>query len=161
MLFLKEPVLSDDVFVSLLMEKKEKLVRIAYKYCMNDAMVEDVISETIYLAYKNKRKCRHPEYFDTWIIRILINECLKEIKQQKKILELNQDTASSPMSDLALRMMVYDLKEPERSILILHFFEKATFEEIADILEMPVSTIKSKYYKLLEELKFELEEVRK
>ena len=37
----------DDLFVQLIMEKKEKLIRIAYKYCLDDAMVEDVLSETI------------------------------------------------------------------------------------------------------------------
>lgn len=57
-----------------------------------------------------------------------------------------------------LRFMVYGLDEPERSIIILHFFEKATLKEIAEYLNMPLSTIKSKYYKVLEELKYQLKE---
>ena len=56
----------DEAFVKLIMEKKEKLKRIAYKYCLNDAMCEDAISETIYQAYKNRKKCRQPQYFDTY-----------------------------------------------------------------------------------------------
>lgn len=148
----------DEAFVELIMEKKEKLKRIAYKYCLNDAMCEDAISETIYQAYKNRKKCREPQYFDTWLIRILINNCLKEINQQKKNYELKIDIHDHHQKDIPLRFMVYGLDEPERSIIILHFFEKATLKEIAEYLNMPLSTIKSKYYKVLEELKYQLKE---
>lgn len=149
----------DDLFVQLIMEKKEKLIRIAYKYCLDDAMVEDVLSETIYQCYKHRKQCRDEQYFDTWLIRILINNCLKEIKTQGKHLELMMDIADGKKQDVSLRSMVYSLDEPERSILIFHFFENATLNEIAEYLKMPLSTVKSKYYKILDDLKQELKEV--
>ena len=149
----------DDLFVQLIMEKKEKLIRIAYKYCLHDAMVEDVLSETIYQCYKHRKQCRNVEYFDTWLIRILINNCIKEIKSQGKCMELMIDVEDGKSHDTSLRSVVYGLKEPERSILIFHFFENATLNEIAEYLKMPLSTVKSKYYKVLNELKIELEEV--
>ena len=46
----------EELFVQLIMEKKEKLIKIAYKYTLNDAMVEDALSETFYQAYKNRKK---------------------------------------------------------------------------------------------------------
>ena len=149
----------DELFMKLIMEKRDKLIRIAYKYTLNDVMIEDALQETIYQAYKNRKKCKHPEYFDTWIIQILINNCLKEIKQQSKNLELLIDIEDKKIQDIPLKTLVYSLSEPERTILIMYFFEKATFKEISEILKMPESTIKSKYYNVLEKLKIELTEV--
>lgn len=149
----------DDLFVQLIMSKKEKLIRIAYKYTLNDAIVEDVLSETIYQAYKNRKQCKQPEYFDTWLIRILINNCLKEIKQQSKNYELIIDIEDTKIQDIPLKTLVYSLSEPERTILILYFFEKATFKEISEVLNMPMSTIKTRYYNILEKLRIEFMEV--
>ena len=149
----------DELFVQLIMEKKEKLIRIAYKYTLNDAMVEDAISETIYQAYKNRKQCKQPEYFDTWLIRILINNCLKEIKQQSRHMELIVDIEDKKVEDIPLKTLVYSLDEPERTILIMYFFEKATLKEIADLLNMSENTVKTKYYSILRKLKIELEEV--
>ena len=149
----------DELFVQLIMSKKEKLIRIAYKYTLNDAIVEDVLSETIYQAYKNRKQCKQPEYFDTWLIRILINNCLKEIKQQSKNYELMIDIEDKNIQDIPLKTLVYSLSEPERTILVLYFFEKATFKEISEVLNMPESTIKTKYYNILKKLRIEFMEV--
>lgn len=149
----------DELFVQLIMSKKEKLIRIAYKYTLNDAIVEDVLSETIYQAYKNRKQCKQPEYFDTWLIRILINNCLKEIKQQSKNYELMIDIEDTKIQDIPLKTLVYSLSEPERTILVLYFFEKATFKEISEVLNMPESTIKTKYYNILKKLRIEFMEV--
>lgn len=144
----------DSLFVQLIEEKQEKLMKIAYRYYLSEACVEDVLSETIYKAYRYRRKCKHPEYFDTWIIRILMNECVKEIKNNLN--ELTIDIADSSSQDIVLRSMVYDMSEPERSIIILHFFEGYTLDNIAQILDMPSSTLKSKYYKALQGLRNEM-----
>lgn len=149
----------DELFVQLIMSKKEKLIRIAFKYTLNDAIVEDVLSETIYQAYKNRKQCKQPEYFDTWLIRILINNCLKEIKQQSKNYELMIDIEDTKIQDIPLKTLVYSLNEPERTILVLYFFEKATFKEISEVLNMPESTIKTKYYNILKKLRIEFMEV--
>lgn len=147
---------NDDAFVELIEEKKEKLTRIAFRYCMNETLVEDVMSETIYQCYRYRKKCKQPEYFDSWLIRILINECLKEIKKNQKQCELLVDVQDKHYRDIALKTMVYDCKEPERSILILHFFEGLTLQEIASILDKPLNTIKTKYYRILKEFQIEL-----
>lgn len=146
---------NDEYFVELMNEMHEKLTKIAYRYYLNDTAVEDVLSETIYQAYRNRKKCKHPEYFETWIIRILINECLKEIKKNHYS-ELTIDIADHQYHDPLIQSMVLDMKEPDRSIIILHFFEDYTLDEIASILSLPSSTLKSKYYKILDDLKHEM-----
>lgn len=145
---------NDDAFVELILEKQEKLSKIAYRYCMNETMAQEALSESIYKAYRYRRKCRKPEYFDTWIIRILIHECYKEMKNNK-YRELVVDIPDISKEDLALRQMVYDLEEPERTIIILHIFEGYTLKEVSDCLNLSLNTVKTKYYRLLEKLKIE------
>lgn len=147
---------NDEAFVELIKEKKDKCSRIAFRYCMNETVVEDVVSETIYKCYRYRKKCKQPEYFDSWMIRILINECIKEIKKNQKNCELIIDVKDDHYQDIALKSMVYDCKEPERSILILHFFEGLTLQEIASILDKPLNTIKTKYYRILKQFQIEL-----
>ena len=85
----------------------------------------------------------------------MINECYKEIKKNRYD-ELTMDIKDERTMDATLKMMVYDLSEPERSIIVLHIFEGYTLKEISDVLELPLNTVKSKYYRLLEKLKLEL-----
>ena len=146
---------NDEAFVELIQEKQLKLSKIAFRYCMNETMAQDALSETIYKAYRYRKKCKQPEYFDTWITRILINECYKEIKKNKYD-ELTIEIQDDKQVDNTLRMMVYDLSEPERTIIVLHFFEGYTLKEISEVLKMPLNTVKTKYYRLLEKLKLEM-----
>ena len=146
---------NDDALAELIQEKQYKLSKIAYRYCMNETMAQDALSETIYKAFLYRKKCKHPEYFESWLIRILINECYKEIKKNKYD-ELTMDIKDERKMDPTLKMMVYDLSEPERSIIVLHIFEGYTLKEISDVIELPLNTVKSKYYRLLEKLKLEL-----
>lgn len=145
---------NDEAFVELIQDRQEKLTKIAYRYCMNETMAQDALSETIYKAYRYRKRCLHPEYFDTWITRILINECYKEIKNNK-FEELTVEVSDTSNEDLLIRNMVYKLEEPERTIIILHFFEDYTLKEISTCLNMPLNTVKTKYYRLLEKLKLE------
>lgn len=69
-------------------EIKYKLYRTALLYLGNEALALDAVDESIYKALCSLKKLRQPEYFDTWIIRILINECYKELKRQNAAADL-------------------------------------------------------------------------
>lgn len=106
----------DELFCELIMEKKEKLMRIAWKYCMNETMAEDALAETIYQAYRYKKKCKYPEYFETWLIRILLNCCAKEVKKHQPYNELTIELSDSHTQDIPLQVWVQSIKEPEKTI---------------------------------------------
>ena len=64
-------------------------------------------------------------------------------------MELIIDIEDKKIEDIPLKTLVYSLDEPERTILIMYFFERATFKEISEILHIPQSTIKTRYYNIL------------
>ena len=59
-----------------------KLYKTALVYLENETLAMDVVDEAVYKALCGKWRLRQPEFFDTWITRILINECYNELRRQ-------------------------------------------------------------------------------
>lgn len=68
---------------ALLYEYQEYLYRMAYAYCRNEQNALDAVSECVMKVYINLPKLRRPEYFKTWMTRILINEVLSDAGKEK------------------------------------------------------------------------------
>jgi len=122
----------------------------------------DCISETIAKVYKHRKQVRQPEFFQTWIIRILINECKNELKRNHRYVPLPEDfeIVEPALEDYGyvkdtLDKLPFDLKQ----ILVLKFFNQLTFKEISVTLTVPESTIKSRYALALKKMRVELEEL--
>lgn len=137
------------------------LLRVAYSYTQNDAVVDDIISETIYRVYKYRKKVKKPEYFKTWIIRILINECKSELMKQSNYTELIYDDIPSPSKEdySFVYEFVNRLESPLREIVTLKTLNDYTFAMIAGVVDLNENTVKTKYYKALEILREEMKEV--
>ena len=59
-------------------EIRGRLYKTAYLYLGSESLAVDVVDEAVYKGLCNHWKLRQPEYFTTWITRILINECHNE-----------------------------------------------------------------------------------
>lgn len=73
----------------LLSQHQEYLYRIAYAYYKNEQEALDAVSECVAKVYVNLPKLRKPEYFKTWMTRILINEVLSGVKIKSKVISLD------------------------------------------------------------------------
>lgn len=137
---------------------KTRLYRTAFLYLGSESAALDTVDETIYRGFKSLKKLRQPEYFETWITRILINECKKELRHRKReqLLDTLPETAveefnSLPLKDAILRLP-YELKE----VIILRYFSDFTLAETAQSLEIPQGTIVTRQRRALGLLKLEL-----
>ncbi|MBN2853251.1 MAG: sigma-70 family RNA polymerase sigma factor [Clostridia bacterium] len=150
-----------DAFSTIINEIKEKSYRIAFCYLKNEHDSLDAISNSILFSFKYMRKLKNPEYFTTWFTRILINECKKIIKKGHGDVDLsimeNNLIHEDHYSDTDLIDKVLLLSEHERMIIYLKYYQGYTLEEISDILELPLNTVKSKLYRSLKQLKEEVE----
>ena len=63
---------------------KTRLYRTAFLYLGSESIALDLVDESIYRGFKSLKKLRQPEYFETWMTRILINECKKELRHRKR-----------------------------------------------------------------------------
>ena len=72
----------------------------------------DAVDEAVYKGYRNYRKLRQPQYFETWLIRILINVCRDEVRRRKR--ELAVETLPETAGDAydALPLFLPDGRRP-------------------------------------------------
>lgn len=128
----------------------------------NETDALDVMQETAYRAFKNIDTLRNPAYFKTWITKITINCALNVVKQNKKVIPLKQEyeEAIGTNEDLPLSLSLQDVIEKltaeEKSVVLLKYYQDFTFQEIAEMMEIPLGTAKSILYRALKKLKREL-----
>lgn len=89
-----------------------KLYGIALLTLGGEAAAIDAVDEAVYKGYRNYRKLRQPQYFETWLIRILINVCRDELRRRKR--ELAVETLPETAGDAydALPLFLPDGRRP-------------------------------------------------
>ena len=140
---------------------KARLYRTAYLYLGSEADALEVVDEAVYQALRGLKQLRQPEFFETWLTRILLNECHKELRRRKRFAgeEALPDTAGPDVYDaLPLREAVRRLPEDLRAVVILRYFTGLTLQETADSLKLPVGTVSTRQRKALQFLRLELGE---
>lgn len=125
------------------------MYRVAFGILKSDEEISDAISNTIVIIFEKIQTLRNEEFFKTWLIRILINECYKICKQNKKIVYLencNGETLSynDTYGDFEIRDIVNKLDKDLKEIVILYYFEDFSVKQISKILKIPEGTVKSR-----------------
>ena len=150
-----------EILVDYIKNNQEKLYRVAFSYSKNEEEALDIVQEAITKALKNIGKLKEEKYVKTWFYRILINESLQYIKRNKKLItcELKEIESKLEWNDnitvegIDIYQKIQSLNEKLQTVIILRFFEDMKIEEIAKITYVNISTVKSRLYKGLKELK--------
>lgn len=146
----------------LLLDNYERYYRLAYSYVRQEQDALDIVQESAYKAIKDCRKVKDPEYLNTWICRIVINTALDLIRKRNK--EELSDTMPEAVwedryGDVDLKYMLEQLDEKSKTVVILRYFEDMKLDEIADILDENLNTVKARLYRTLKKLRLDLEAV--
>lgn len=139
---------------------KTRLYRAALLYVGSESIALDTVDETVYRGLKSLKKLRQPEYFDTWMTRILINECKKELRHRKRELQLDTlpETAVEAFNALPLKEAILRLPLELKEVIILRYFSDFTLAETAQSLEIPQGTAVTRQRRALALLRLELSE---
>ncbi len=148
---------NDKAFLKLINDSKEQIYRTAFAYVKEEDMALEIVQEVVYRAYKSIKKLKEPKYFNTWIIRIAINVSTdfynKKIKivymEHEKVLEKVEPVHNEEDDRLYLMESLDKLQEKYKKVVILKYFDDLTFKEIAEVLEIPESTVKTNLYKAI------------
>lgn len=143
---------------------KEKHYRLAYSYVKNADDALDIVQESIYKAFSSMDSLKSPQYINTWFYRIIINTSIDFLRRRKRVVIVEDDRMmdykdgkKDSYEDIDLKIALKELPENYRSIIILRFFEDLKLEEIAEILNENISTVKSRLYRGLEKLRIAME----
>lgn len=140
---------------------RQRLYRTAYLYLGSEADALEAVDEAVYQALRALKKLREPEHFETWLTRILINACHKELRRRKRFSgeETLPETAGPDAYDtLPLKEAIRRLPEDLRVVIILRFFTGYTQSETAAALDIPQGTVATRQRRALELLRLELGE---
>lgn len=155
----------EKAFTKLILSIKNDLYRIGKIRLNDDNDINDAIQETMINAYKHLKKLKDNSNFKSWVIRILINECNKIYKKKSKKIRLfdkitnEQDTNIIDNSinlidcKIDFELLIDKLNYEEKLIITLYYNNRYSCNEIANILNKNVNTVKSKLIRAKEKVK--------
>ncbi len=137
---------------------KQPLYRTAVLYLGSESAAVDAVDEAVYKGFCAYQKLRQPEFFDTWLTRILINVCNTELRRRKRELSMDElpETAQEQFDALPLKEALRRLPKDLREVIVLRYFTGLTLEETARTLDIPRGTVSTRQKKALTLLRLEL-----
>ncbi len=142
---------------------KEKFYRLAYTYVKNSHDAMDILQESILKGYSNLSKVKDIRALDKWMNRIIINTALDFLRKSSKETVIDKESIIvdkvATTADENLSYAIDALDPGLKTIIILKYFHGYTINEVADILEISVSTVKNRMHKALSLLRVDIKEV--
>ena len=149
-------------FVAFCDAMKTRLFRSAKGILGDDALALDAVSEAVFRAYKGIKRLRQPQYAATWFTRILINAANDIYQKQRQEVSLetavDQNGYYDQHSQMNFQEMIAALSLELREIVSLKYYSEFTLEEISQILQIPIGTVKSRLNRALKQLRMEVTE---
>ena len=158
-------------FEAYLEENLDRLYRLAFSYTLNQADAEDVVNESVMKALQALHTLREPKYLGTWLYRIVVNTAITAQSKKAKVVaydplspewqNLTEHLVTEESNDgIQFQDLIANLNPDQRTLMILRYFEERPLWEIAEILGVNVSTIKTRLYRALHKLQNEMKETR-
>ena len=166
-----------EAFGEIVRRWERRIFALAYGMLGREEDARDATQETFLAAFRNLRGFRGEAKVSSWLHRIAVNQCITRQRQARVRSEAalddeqEKDAASfatpvrySPsrvvegrQETVAVRRAINSLPMELRQVVIMKEFEELTFREIADVLELPLSTVKSRLYTAMKQLQMRLQ----
>jgi RNA polymerase sigma-70 factor (ECF subfamily) len=151
-------------FETLIRKYQNRIARVLYLLIGNQDDVQDVAQETFIRAFRCLHTFRGSSSFSTWLHRIALNTARNWIRKSKRNRELLVSTdnwwhcnTEKPDDSLISRERVSEihyalgqLPPLYREVIILRHFDELSYDEIADVLQVPIGTVRSRLAKARE-----------
>jgi RNA polymerase sigma-70 factor (ECF subfamily) len=174
-----ERALAGDVeaFGEIVCRWERRIFALAYGILGREEDARDATQETFIAAFRNLGGFRGDAKVSSWLHRIAVNQCITRQRRAKvrgeTSLEAEEEDGGAQFASRddaspaqwtegeerseAVRRAVNSLPPELRSVVVMKEFEDLTFQEIADTLGVPLSTVKSRLYTALKQLRMRLE----
>ena len=160
-----------------LVDRWERKIKGAiYRVLGSDSEANDLAQEAFLKAYRGLGRFKREAQFSSWLYQIALNLCRDRLRRQRtrplvSFEELNDQGRSWPSvagpsahelveaNDLSrlVAEAVAELPEEQREVIVLKEYQELTFLQVAEILELPVSTVKTRLYRGLGQLRHSFE----
>lgn len=170
---------SDDpeAFGEIVRRWERKIFALCFGMLTREDEARDAAQETFIAAYRNLKNFRGEAKVSSWLHRIAVNQCLttkrrnrsrseeyldEETNEEERVFVAPAHLSPSNVTEQGERLglvrhAVGSLPVDLRQVIVMKEFEDMTFQEISDTLDVPLSTVKSRLYTALKQLRMKLE----
>ena len=156
----------EEAFNRIVRQWEKKVYNLAWRMLGNREDAQDIVQETFLSVFKSIRHLREPGSFSTWLYKITLNHCRARRKSRSSTILL-QDLAPERTKDEApavnylpttldsgnsleamdiIRKALADISEDHRTAIVLKEYVGLSLEELASVMNCPLSTAKSRLY---------------
>ena len=166
-----------EAFGEIVQRWERRIFALAFGMLGREEDARDATQETFLAAFRNLRGFRGEAKVSSWLHRIAVNQCITrqrrarvrseaaledEAEKNAAVFALPADisparTAEYTERSLAVRRAVSGLPLDLRQVVVMKEFEELTFQEISEVLDVPLSTVKSRLYTALRQLQMRLQ----
>lgn len=138
-------------FEKLVQQHYERIYRTAYLYVHNEEDALDVVQEATYQAFTSIHSLKNPEYFMTWLTRIVIRCAGQVLKRKSNVVPMSDEILSNlpgqvtPNMEESLQLLqaIQQLRENYRTVIILFYYYDYSIKTISSVMDIPESTVKT------------------
>jgi RNA polymerase sigma-70 factor, ECF subfamily len=165
-----------EAFGEIVRRWERRIFALAYGMLGREDDARDATQETFLAAFRNLRGFRGEAKVSSWLHRIAVNQCITRQRRAKVRSESALDDEQEKQADrfvtpldhspasvvegrqetAAVRRAINSLPLELRQVVVMKEFEELTFREIADVLDLPLSTVKSRLYTAMKQLQMRL-----
>lgn len=166
-----------DAFGVIVTRWERKIFALCYGMLSREDEAKDAAQETFIAAFRNLKNFRGDAKVSSWLHRIAVNQCLTTKRRTKTRSESFLDDEENAEDKVfvappglspsktteqserlqVVRQAVFSLPIDLRQVIVMKEFEDMTFQQISEMLDLPLSTVKSRLYTALKQLRMKLE----
>jgi len=166
-----------EAFGEIVRRWERRIFALAYGMLGREEDARDATQETFLAAFRNLRGFRGEAKVSSWLHRIAVNQCITRqrqarVRSEATLEDENEKDATSfatpvhyspsrvvegRQESVAVRRAINSLPLELRQVVIMKEFEELTFREIAEALDLPLSTVKSRLYTAMKQLQMRLQ----
>lgn len=149
-----------EALLQLIMEQKQDYYKLAYVYMQNREDAMDAMSDMIVILYENIFKLKKEDAFYSWSKTILVNCCKSILRKKNSVVlleeipeKMDESLLSQKDEQLILEKHLQQLDSGCQEVIILRYYLDLDYQNISEILNIPIGTVKSRIYRGLEKLR--------
>ncbi|MDQ0216151.1 RNA polymerase sigma-70 factor (ECF subfamily) [Oikeobacillus pervagus] len=153
------------LFVKCITTHKEDFYRLAYSYVKNQEDALDIVQESIKKALISIEAIKEPNSIKSWFYKIVVRTAIDFLRKQKKWILTDDQTIDflshgkeDSYENFDLHNALDELPLQYKTVIVLRFFEDLKLEEIAEIVEENLNTVKTRLYRGLKLLRITITE---
>jgi RNA polymerase sigma-70 factor (ECF subfamily) len=144
-----------EAFTSLAFALSDRLFAVAHRILRDFDSAGDALQVTLLRIWRDLPSLRDPDLIEGWSYRILVRVCHDQLRKQQRrapalLLLTTEGVQADPAIDIANREQLdrafRTLSTEQRAAIVLQYYRDLTIPEIAEVLEVPVGTVRSRLH---------------